>query len=179
MPANDQERLAIQINLANALAEHALIDKTDKQGKPLIEHSRRVAEKVKHLSHEQHIAALLHDTVEETTNDPFPGPITISIIDALFGRSVGNMVELLTRTYRADLSYQAHVEMIALYPHARAIKLADLNDNLDSSRGPIQSSLKSRYERARQLLIDQDEYERQVREGNPSAVNPHPQAKGQ
>lgn len=173
MPATDQQRIDIEIKLADALAEHALIDKVDKQGKPLIEHSRRVAAAVKHLSHEQHIAALLHDVVEETANDP--DPIYISVVDRLFGRSVGNMVGLLSRDPSRE--YQSYVEMVALYPRARAIKLADLNDNLDAARGPIDPSLKQRYERARQLILDQEEYERQVRGGNPAAVNPHPQTK--
>lgn len=175
--STDQDRINLSITLADALAAHVLIDKLDKQGKPLIDHVRRVAAAVKVLptsSHEQHIAALLHDVIEETANDP--NPISITAIDTLFGRTVGNTVATLTRT--PDREYQSYIEIVALYPHARAIKLADLEDNLDASRGPIEPSLKARYERARQLLIDQEEYERQIRGGNPAAINPHPQAKG-
>lgn len=155
--ATDQQHIDVQIKLADALAEHALIDKVDKQGKPLIEHSRRVAAAVKHLSHEQYIAALLHDVVEETEIDP--NPMSITAIDTLFGMTIGNLVGLLTRP--VDREYQHYIEIVSLFPHARAIKLADLNDNLDDSREPIAPSLKKRYERARQLLIDVEKEEKE------------------
>lgn len=174
----DQEQFALALALADALAAYALRDKTDKHGKPIIEHSRRVWTTIRNTpghSNEQEIAALLHDVVEETASDA--DPISITAIDMLFGRSIGNLVALLSRDRSRE--YQPYIEIVALFPHARAIKLADLADNLDTSRGPIEPSLKQRYERAKQLLIDQDEYERQVRNGNSAAVNPHPQAKGQ
>lgn len=175
----DQEQFALALALADALAAYALRDKTDKQGRPLIEHSRRVWTTIRDLpehSNEQEIAALLHDTVEETAAHDFSNRVTPELLTVLFGYSVSSLVDLLTP--RPDRNYQEYIEVVALYPHARAIKLADLTDNLDASRGPIEPSLKQRYERAKQLLIDQDEYERQVRNGNSAAVNPHPQAKG-
>lgn len=174
----DQEQFTLALNLADALAAYVLRDKTDKHGKPLIEHSRRVWTTIRNLpehSNEQEIAALLHDVVEETAHDTTP--ITSQWISAAFGYSVSNLVDLLTR--RPTKTYEDYIELVALYPYARAIKLADLADNLDASRGPIDASLEQRYEKARQLLADQDEYERQVRNGNTAAVNPHPQAKGQ
>lgn len=174
----DQEQFTLALTLADALAAYALRDKTDKHGKPLIEHSRRVWTAISNLpehSNEQEIAALLHDVVEETANDA--DPISITAIDMLFGRSIGNLVALLSRDRSRE--YQPYIEIVALFPHARAIKLADLADNLDASRGPIEFSLKQRYEKAKQLLVDQDEYERQVRNGNGNgtAINPHPQAR--
>lgn len=172
----DQEQFTLALALADALAAYALRDKTDKHGKPLIEHSRRVWTTIRNLpehSNEQEIAALLHDVVEETANDA--DPLSVTAIDTLFGMSVGNLVGLLTRAPSRE--YQSYIETVALFPHARAIKLADLADNLDASRGPIEPSLKQRYEKAKQLLVDQDEYERQVRNGNSAAINPHPQAR--
>lgn len=164
-PATDQQRIDIEIKLADALAERVLIDKVDKQGRPLIEHCRRVAATVKALptsSHEQHIAALLHDIVEETAHDATP--IFVLTLDRLFGRTVANLVNILTRP-PFDETYERYIEHVALYPHARVIKLADLNNNLDETRGPIEPSLKSRYERARQLLLDVEREERERGEG--------------
>lgn len=162
----DQDRNTLSLNLADSLAAYLLRDRVDKHGKPLIEHARRVAANVAHLSHEQRIAALLHDVVEGTAEDE--SPIGVSVIDMLFGRSVGNTIATLTRDPAQE--YQHYIEIVALYPQARAIKLADLDDNLDLSRGPIEPSLRARYERARQLLLDQEEQERKVREerGNPT-----------
>lgn len=175
--STDQEQFTLAITLADALAAYALRDKTDKHGKPLIEHSRRVWTAIRNTpghSNEQEIAALLHDVVEETANDA--GRYIDGVIDRLFGRSIGNLVAVLS--YDADREeYQSYIETVALFQHARAIKLADLADNLDTSRGPIEPSLKQRYEKAKQLLIDQDEYERQIRNGNGAAINPHPQAR--
>lgn len=173
MPS-DQERIELAFTLADALAAHALSDKLDKQGKPLVEHSRRVAATIKALptsSHEQHIAALLHDVIEET----YPTGLTPDALAKLFGNSVANLVDILTRWPQHSRTYEQYIEIVALYPHARAIKLADLDDNLDPQRGPIDLSLKARYEKARQLLID---VEREERERGQSASQ-STQTKGQ
>jgi (p)ppGpp synthase/HD superfamily hydrolase len=132
--------------LADALADVQLAGKVDKQGKPLIEHCRRVAEECKRqgLSHEQQIAALLHDVLEngllEHTDSSNP------ILAALFGDQVARYVFYLTRA--EDETYQHYISIISNFKDIIPIKIADLQDNLDARRGPIPDSLKARYEEA-------------------------------
>lgn len=157
---NDQQLAEIQLRLADSLAEYILRDRLDKQGQTLVAHARRVAAKVSHLSHEQRLAALLHDTIEENVTQSSELSATIY---SLFGVTVSNLVDTLTR--KPDRDYQEYIEIVALYPQARAIKLADLNDNLDPSRGPIEESLRLRYEKAKRLIEEQEERDGKIKAG--------------
>jgi (p)ppGpp synthase/HD superfamily hydrolase len=131
--------------LADALADAQLAGKLDKQGRPLIEHCRRVAEtcRLRGLSPEQRIAAVLHDVLEDGEMN-YEGLKTLHI---LFGNDVGDLVENLTRT--KNETYEDYIDyIIESGPLAVPIKIADLQDNLDESRGPIPDSLKARYKKA-------------------------------
>jgi (p)ppGpp synthase/HD superfamily hydrolase len=71
-------------------------------------------------------AAVLHDVVEDT-------PHTLDNLRALgFSEEVVQAVDNLT--HRDDEPYDAYVERAASNPIARAVKLADLEDNLDLRR---------------------------------------------
>jgi len=137
---------ALALRTADAIAELCLSGKLDKQGRPLIEHVRRVAAACAGLSLDQRLAALLHECIED-------GGLESRGISLIFGHSVGQMVWLLSR--RPGEPYlEAYIPAIArLFPAAIPVKLADLADNLDPSRGPIPDSLRRRYERAREILI--------------------------
>jgi (p)ppGpp synthase/HD superfamily hydrolase len=132
-----------RLNLAEALAEFAHAGQVDRQGAPYIDHVRRVYKACRGLSEDQQIAALLHDVVEDTT-------ISRQTILNLFGRRVHDLVDVLTRY--PDWSYKDYIDRITHTPDAIHIKLADLLDNLDESRGPIPGELRQRYIRARNQL---------------------------
>lgn len=65
-------------------------------------------------------AAALHDVVEDCE-------VKFTEIHELFGPYVRNLVELLT--HGPDESYRAYIERVDTNRVARAIKLADLEDN--------------------------------------------------
>jgi len=134
------------LRAADAVAELCLSGKPDKQGRPLIEHVRRVAAACLGLSLDQRLAALLHECIED-------GGLDERSITLIFGLPVANIVGALTR--RPSERYLEHyIEcMPEICPLAVPIKLADLADNLDPSRGPIPNSLRRRYERAREILM--------------------------
>jgi (p)ppGpp synthase/HD superfamily hydrolase len=72
------------------------------------------------------IAAVLHDVVEDT-------PYSCDDLRRLgFAETVVETVDKLTR--RNDESYEAFIERLQLDPVARAVKLADLSDNMDVRR---------------------------------------------
>lgn len=145
----ETERLRdAKFNAADSIAAILLHGKVDKQGEPLILHARRVCDRCKHLSDEQRIAALLHDVIEE--NMEYKDPI-FNTAHVLFGDKVHDILWALTRRV-TDISYQDYTQHVCTIPAAIPVKLADLADNLDPSRGPIPDSLRRRYEWAKEYL---------------------------
>lgn len=72
------------------------------------------------------VAALLHDTVEDT-------PVTLETIEETFGTEVRSLVEGLTRRKESE-SYSEYVARAGSCWKTRWIKMADLLDNMDTSR---------------------------------------------
>jgi len=105
------------------LAIKAHNGQTDKAGKPYIEHVLRVAENMR--DEITKTVAYLHDVVEDTN-------ITIDEISAGFGSDVANAVNSLSRT--DGESYADFISRLSKNAIARAVKVADLKDNLDLSR---------------------------------------------
>ena len=103
--------------LALALAVHR--GQRDKMGEPYIRHVVRVAETV---SDEARIPALLHDVLEDGDLGP-AGLVESGVPDAIV-----TTIETLTR--RDGEAYEDYIERVATDPVARAVKLADLADNL-------------------------------------------------
>jgi (p)ppGpp synthase/HD superfamily hydrolase len=105
-----------------AAAAHA--GQIDKAGQPYILHPIRVMLSVKKEA--ERIAAVLHDTVEDTSvtfDDLVEAGFSIAIIDA---------VRAVTKTEgesRVDAALRAVQD-----PIARQVKLADVSDNMDLSR---------------------------------------------
>jgi (p)ppGpp synthase/HD superfamily hydrolase len=104
-----------------ALALH--YDQKDKAGMAYIMHPRRVAMAMSGAGHSPEVvaAAWLHDAVEDTW-------VTVERIRAAFGDEVATLVDLLTRQRGVHpVDYYA---AIRANPYARAIKLADIEDNM-------------------------------------------------
>ena len=137
-----------RIALAHALAEYAHFGQTDKAGNPYITHPMAVAAGVE--GEDAKIAALLHDTVEDTF-------VTIRTVRELFGNTVGDAVDCLTRRENED--YFAYVRRAGANPIARKVKLADLAHNMDMSRLPIVTEKDrirlEKYKKAREILLGQ------------------------
>ena len=109
---------------AIALAVEAHRGQLDKSGQPYILHPLRVMFRCQ--TDEQRIVAVLHDVVEDTGRTP----------DDL--RKLGYSDEVLAAldcvTKREGEPYDAFVERAASNPTARAVKIADIEDNLDLRR---------------------------------------------
>jgi|GEM_PF-1109221 len=96
----------------------------DKYGQPYILHVLGVTGRVR--SNQEKTVALLHDVVEDTD-------MTFDDLRRLgFSERIIEAVDCLTR--RKGETYDAFVERIAPNPLARAVKLADLEDNMDVRR---------------------------------------------
>lgn len=143
-----EERIVLEA--ARALSCYLHLDQVDKQGRPHFEHVQRVANECSSLNIEQHVAAYLHDVLEDTDADSGHG-IDYYAILSIFGVDVAKLVRSLTRL--PGQTYHQYIVSVAENPIAIPIKLADLDDNLDESRRPIPESLRKRYLRARDYLM--------------------------
>lgn len=102
----------------------------DKVGMPYILHPLRVMMKVRTIP--QKIVAVLHDVVEDTeckVEDLVAAGFPAEVLDAL---------ALVTKDEGEDTStmegYLAFVARAAANPISRAVKLADIEDNMDLTR---------------------------------------------
>jgi (p)ppGpp synthase/HD superfamily hydrolase len=132
------------------LAAEAHRGQTDKLGEAYVRHVVRVAERLD--SDEARIVALLHDVLEDTT-------VTADLLRAR-GVPDGVVEHVVALTRRDGEAYEAYVDRIAGNDLARAVKLADLADNLE--RLPAWANvvaedevrtLRERYEKAREALL--------------------------
>ena len=109
---------------AMTLAYNAHHGQTDKSGVPYIFHPARVA--AEFTSEAEACVAWLHDVVEDTD---------YTIVDirlAGFGAAICEALQMLT--HKKHIPYMEYVKDVARNPIARAVKLADLQDNMDTSR---------------------------------------------
>ena len=110
--------------LAVNLAYQAHQGQTDKAGWPYIFHPYHLAEQM--TTEETVITALLHDVVEDTS-------YTLQDVAAMgFGDAVVEALALLT--HDKTVPYSVYIERIGHNEIARAVKIADLKHNCDSSR---------------------------------------------
>jgi len=114
------------INVAIAMAAVAHAGQQDKGGKPYILHPLRVMAAVDGL--DEKIVAVLHDTVEDTS-------VTLDELRvAGFSGVIVDAIDRLTKRpgeTRIDAAKRAMGNPLSL-----AVKLADVNDNLDVTRLP-------------------------------------------
>jgi len=112
------------IERAIEIAARAHAGQTDKAGEPYIFHPLRLMLAVK--TREQQKAAVLHDVVEDTT-------LTLDDLRAEgFSEEVLEAVKALTKA-EGEARLEA-AQRAAQNPIARAVKLADVTDNMDLTR---------------------------------------------
>lgn len=118
---------------AIALALHAHVGQCDGDGSPYILHPLRVMSSLaKPATQEQRMAAVLHDTLEHTrltAEDLLAQGIPAAVVDA---------VQVLTRP--EEESRLSATQRAAANPIARAVKRADILDNMDWTRIPKPSA---------------------------------------
>jgi (p)ppGpp synthase/HD superfamily hydrolase len=119
------------------LAATVHANQVDKNGEPYILHPLRVM--LAQTGEVERVAAVLHDVVED-------GDVGHGDVLALFGEDVHAAVFALTRQEGED--YFDYVRRAGVNPISRAVKLADLRDNLR----PGAEHLRDRYERAIKML---------------------------
>ena len=136
------------INKAIEIAAKAHNNQTDKAGEPYILHPLRVMLSVK--GETEQCAAVLHDVLEDTdiTEEYLISEgFSLEIIDAL---------RLLTRKKEDD--YMEYISRLKSNRTARAVKLADLTDNMDISRikNPTEVDYQRfvKFRKAKKLLTD-------------------------
>ena len=129
------------------IASRAHAGQVDKAGHPYILHPIRVMLAVSTL--EESIAAVLHDTVEDT--EITPGDLE----SAGFSREIIDAVQALTKKdgeSRLDAARRAVAN-----PVARQVKLADVADNMDLKRIPNPTARDyerlEEYKQVRELLL--------------------------
>ena len=136
-------------NKAMKLAYTAHLNQYDLSGIPYIFHSYHIAEQMK--DEISVCVALLHDVIEDTY-------IEIKDIENIFPKEVIENLKLLTLT--KDIEYFEYINQIKTNPIAKAVKLADIEHNLDQSRINNKISenklirMKNRYEKAKRILLE-------------------------
>lgn len=98
----------------------------DKGGHDYIGHPIRVSDRC--MSENASIAALLHDTIEDSDMTPE------RLRDLGFPADIVEAVIVLTKP--SGIRYDEYIERIGTNPIAREVKIADLEDNLDVIRLP-------------------------------------------
>jgi GTP diphosphokinase / guanosine-3',5'-bis(diphosphate) 3'-diphosphatase len=134
------------------IAAKAHQGQVDKAGQPYILHPLRVMLAVQTLP--EQMVAILHDVVEDTT-------VTLADLQSEgFSAEVLAAINALTKT--TGETRIAAAQRAAVNPIARAVKLADVSDNMNLSR-IAQPTAKDyarlqEYEQVRSLLLTQNEH---------------------
>ena len=133
------------VNHCRAIAMVAHAGQKDKGGAPYFGHCERVAQSDRLIGYAEMAAGYLHDVIEDT-------PITEDILMDLFvPEEVLAIVDLVTR--RDGEPYFDFIARVATDASAIRVKLANLDDNLDTSRWPeMPSEYVWRYRMAQRIL---------------------------
>jgi (p)ppGpp synthase/HD superfamily hydrolase len=113
---------------AISLAAAAHAGQLEKNDRPYILHPLRVMMSVVGSGASTQIAAVLHDVVEDT-------PTTLADLRAA-GLSADILEAIAILTHDKSTDYFTYIRAAAANPIARAVKRADLQDNMDLSRIP-------------------------------------------
>lgn len=112
------------LDKAVAIAARAHAGQSDKYGQPYILHPIRVMMRMR--TGKERIVAMLHDVVEDSD---------VSSDDLRTEGFSGEVIEaVILLTKGPDQSYTDYVTRLAHNPLARAVKLSDLEDNMDLKR---------------------------------------------
>ncbi len=124
--------------IALNIAETAFAGKKDKEGMPYIEHLKRVSENSKNYLKLQYaknkeddeiveVVGLLHDLIEDCPE------WTLNHLKGIFKNfSIIDAIDRLTK--HEGLSYEEYIHNVNNCKYSRAVKLADLKDNMDITR---------------------------------------------
>ncbi len=132
----------LELAIRYACGAHAGIP--DKSGLPQILHPLRVMLHPSLTREDQRIIAVLHDTVEDTD-------ATLEDILDKFGLAVCSAVDALSR--QEDENYRSYIRRVRIHPVARVIKVVDIHDNLCRPTPGGLGTLRSRYEKALEVLL--------------------------
>lgn len=132
------------LSRAIRIAAEAHEGQTDKAGAPYILHPLRVMMQFDDPLHQ--IVAVLHDVVEDAD---YGWEV---IHDGRFGTDVLDAIDAISRWPGEE--YSTYIERVAKNPLAKAVKLADLADNMYGPRSRfIPDSLLRRYSDAQARLL--------------------------
>ncbi len=112
------------VSMASELAERAHRGQMDRDGKPHFDHCERVAKRVADDGGvtEHVVVAYLHDVLEDTN-------VQYGEIEQGFGVLVADAVAALTHLDECE-SYKQYIVKAGSNAIARAVKIADIHDNL-------------------------------------------------
>ncbi len=120
-PAMDPAEARAQAIRAEAIARMAHRKQVDKLREPYIEHPRRIAGTFDPGEQPvEHCAAWLHDVIEDTFLDAD---------DLLAAGIAAEAVEVVRLLGRTEGDADGYYQRIRQHPAARAVKLADIDDN--------------------------------------------------
>lgn len=116
-------------NLANAiyLASDFFKDKTDKGGRPYIEHCLYVMGAVRPHGEDAMIVGVLHDLIEDTSVD------AEMLSNAGYSQDIIAAIESVTRIEGEDY-LEEFIPRCANNPIGRLVKMADIKHNMDVTR---------------------------------------------
>jgi hypothetical protein len=144
-----QEMLLLPVPLRpEKIARLVHDDQLDKALRPYIDHPRRVSQNVQMLApihslserDEEHLvaAAWLHDVIEDSGKDSFPKVSAEDLAVWGIAPEVIEIVQLLTRPEKDDLSEEdgisSYYREIKAHALARLVKIADMADNCNRQR---------------------------------------------
>lgn len=145
----EKEKTARLLEKAVRICVEKHAGQRDKAGNAYFLHPMRVAMRCR--TDEEKMVALLHDTIEDTDVTPE------YLLDAGFPPEIVDAV--LSVTKREGEDYDDFVARARSNPLGRAVKLHDIEDNLDVLRLPeIDAAMTARYNkylRGRRFLLDE------------------------
>jgi (p)ppGpp synthase/HD superfamily hydrolase len=119
----------MNIERARQIAEIAHKKQTRKNGEPYINHCIRVSQRAKKYSSDAEIVGMLHDVIEDTT-------WCISDLQSRgFNEIIIEAIRAITHQY--GYSYLKYILKLKKNDIAREVKICDLIDNLDGSKGTL------------------------------------------
>jgi (p)ppGpp synthase/HD superfamily hydrolase len=116
---------SVSLKRAIEIATEAHRDQVDKTNEPYILHSRRVMDQVDSV--DEKIVGILHDVVEKNSQWSLR-----RLEGEGFKSTIIEAVDAMTR--RAGESYEDFVSRAAANPISRAVKMADLRDNIQMAQ---------------------------------------------
>ena len=141
--------LSYDVYRARNLAAMAHEGAVDKAGAPYILHPMRVAERLS--TPEERVVGWLHDVVEDTS-------VTLEEIREMFGAETAAAVDAIT--HREGESWSDYLCRVKANETAKAVKLADLTDNMNLTRFETVTAREvaraEKYLRAMRFLMDID-----------------------